>query len=1433
MSVPRDHFTATVLNDHRVIVVGGMMRPVDASTSPPTFLPAAITGSVELFDPAPTSMKWSTAPSLALPRTLHTATLLASGKLLVVGGAIAFSGSAFGLPDVATARVELFDPAATSSLELRDWSLLDDTSVPHLAHTATFDALGTKLLVVGGEAIGGGPSDVLQQGANGASCASAIECVSGNCVEGSCCDQPCGGACQECSTGTCKSATGPDTLGRCGDAACVSGCSAGACVFKDATTSCGAPNCFGSTLTPPGHCSGSGPAAVCLAGAPRVCPGNVRCADATSCLPKCTSDADCAGGACDTTNGTCGWAPDGGLAEAGTTDFDAAPPPKLSASVKHCTQPSDCSSGFCADGVCCDSACGETCHSCALPSSPGHCALEPIGVDLRHECGPALSCLGTCGADGQCAVAQKGTTCAPSRCVSPSSGLGPAACSAEGAACPTGDSISFDCGPYACDPLIGACLTTCQSSADCANGSICDTTTNICTQPPPSSGSGGCSYGASGRDRTRSGAGLLAFVAIALAAMRRRARVLATACALPSLAACSAKRDLADVDAGAILTSVTSPASLLAELSARPRLGAVIAARTDVTRDSDGFLFATRRGLLGRLDARLSPDARTLTLADVSAPDAWIEIVAADRGALAPELDDRVVRARGAARDVLFVGGDDRVEEIQIARVEGAEAMLRYALRRGPGVASVRVAGGRVEVLDRAGVVRLRTRPAFAVDARGQVRAMEPALAGDALAFSLDARGLAAPIAIDPVWTTGNSMVTPRWGHTATLLADGRVFVAGGHAAGGSPGITPPAIVDCELYDPKTATWSRPNDGKSGAPLAMGSARASHSALRLNDGRVLLAGSAPGSSGFYGDVPLELFDPVAMTITPFGSTAYQSGGRPVLLMLADGRVLIEGDNSGTAVTITGPAALFDPTKGDTLSGVVLAQMRDLAAGALLPDGTPMIVGGQAPNYQTITDSVLFDATHSLFVSAAPMPVVRAGLSAFSTPTGLLVLAGAVGGDVPMPYSFDVPAGSSSVATDAKGSWSVAPAPPTTRYGATATLLQLPTKSTSARVMLSGGLGSDGKAVSTVELYDVPAKRWATASPLPAGASFGQTVTQLNDGSVLVAGGTSDGATPVATSTQTFQALGVGAACAAGGDCLSGACIGKICCAVASCPAGSSCSPDGSGCVPALGTSCAADADCGPLGRCANGVCCDRACDGLCEACNLVSALGTCTSLGSSCLGEPDDASPAVDGGFADGAPPTIHEPFTRCAKDSDCTSTGHCAEGVCCDTACVERCHSCALPGSIGKCSVEPTGVDLRHECGPGRSCLGTCGQGQCVGAAGGTQCDAPHCTGASSGVGPALCDKAGGSCQTAAVAAFDCTPYTCEPAFGACRSTCSSSDECAQGYLCDTTSQHCVQVPAPSGGGCTVGSDGSVGSFALAVGALGLGLAARRRRRG
>lgn len=311
-----------------------------------------------------------------------------------------------------------------------------------------------------------------------------------------------------------------------------------------------------------------------------------------------------------------------------------------------------------------------------------------------------------------------------------------------------------------------------------------------------------------------------------------------------------------------------------------------------------------------------------------------------------------------------------------------------------------------------------------------------------------------------------------------------------------------------------------------------------------------------------------------------------------------------------------------------------------------------------------------------------------------------------------------------------------------------------------------------------------------------------------------------------TSTTACGASCVGSTLTNGGRCAgtSEACTGSV---TGPCAGGLVCASSAA-CL----DKCAKDADC-VSGKCdtATGACAalpvDAGPDGTDAGDDASDATGD--AAGDTPV-TPDTGSPdaGADLGVAESGAPVVDEKpqlppgVKTCAKDSEC-ATGHCVEGVCCDTACEEKCHSCALLGSPGKCTLEPVGVDLRQHCGPARTCLGTCdGAGQCIGAGKGSMCARNRCTGPSTGVGPAYCAAPGARCDESAGVTFDCAPYTCAPAFGACLRECVTTADCANGYACDVPSRTCVAIePASADGGCSTtgvgaGGPGSVAALAL-----------------
>ena len=111
------------------------------------------------------------------------------------------------------------------------------------------------------------------------------------------------------------------------------------------------------------------------------------------------------------------------------------------------------------------------------------------------------------------------------------------------------------------------------------------------------------------------------------------------------------------------------------------------------------------------------------------------------------------------------------------------------------------------------------------------------------------------PIVIDPTWVAPNgSLNTARWQHTATLLNNGQVLVAGGFESSDN------ASASAEFYNPATGTWT--------ATGSLNTARYEHTATLLPNGQVLVAGGQ-GNSGHL--TSAELYSPANGTWTATGS----------------------------------------------------------------------------------------------------------------------------------------------------------------------------------------------------------------------------------------------------------------------------------------------------------------------------------------------------------------------------------------------------------------------------------------------------------------------------------------------------------------------------------------------------------------------------------
>jgi hypothetical protein len=352
------------------------------------------------------------------------------------------------------------------------------------------------------------------------------------------------------------------------------------------------------------------------------------------------------------------------------------------------------------------------------------------------------------------------------------------------------------------------------------------------------------------------------------------------------------------------------------------------------------------------------------------------------------------------------------------------------------------------------------------------------------------------PVALAGAATTGSRWVptgnlnVARVDHTATLLPNGKVLVAGGSSTLNNP------LASAELYDPASGTWTLTG--------SMGTPRSRHAATLLVSGKVLVVGgdARTSSSTSGGTGTAELYDPATGTWTSTGSLHGTSPAWKSAPRMQNGKVLVAGGFSSDSVR---SAELYDPVTGTWNLTGSLVTARYWQSATLLRDGRVLIARGsdEGDLMTTLASAELYDPIAGTW-SETPAPSHAGSVMHTATllPDGRVLVAGGYGGGVGGGPTFAL----SELFDPVTQSWSVTGSLASARYDHTATLL--PT----GEVLVAGGRRTENHFPNltyiypeSAEIYDPYAGAWTGAGNLGRARS-GHTATLLADGRVLVAGG---------------------------------------------------------------------------------------------------------------------------------------------------------------------------------------------------------------------------------------------------------------------------------------------------------------------------------------
>jgi PKD repeat protein len=380
-----------------------------------------------------------------------------------------------------------------------------------------------------------------------------------------------------------------------------------------------------------------------------------------------------------------------------------------------------------------------------------------------------------------------------------------------------------------------------------------------------------------------------------------------------------------------------------------------------------------------------------------------------------------------------------------------------------------------IELCDEHGVPRLRINAPEGKDAAGKVLR-----AGEQLTLKLDktratlvARlsGCNLPTRIDPSWSSTGSMSVPRTYYTLTHMSNNTVLACTGAINFDQSNLTS----SCELFNPESSTWS--------AIPSISVARSQHSAVLLNDGRLLVVGGLLPNASL--TQSCEIYDP-RTNVWSFAGNLNTPRAYCGTVLLQNNQVLAVGGDGGTNAS---SCELYDPT----IDAWAMAANIPLANDN--PYTTTLLQNGNVLVTNSTENAYLYDSVGNSWATLSPFGSLTNFATTLLQDGRFFISGGGVpAGGQPSSTCQFYKLGTSSAA----GNLNFA------RSGHTASLLS------NGMVLVAGGVGSTNDNILNnnrdCELFTPSLNAWTITSSLQQRISSHKAIT-LNDNFVLIVGGT--------------------------------------------------------------------------------------------------------------------------------------------------------------------------------------------------------------------------------------------------------------------------------------------------------------------------------------